>query len=556
MLNEAMGHLILATDYIHAVKLLEKIAPQMILKAYFKTVEDWLRMIPPECVRASARLNMTLAWMHLMRRDAIQAAPYLEQLQVLFSDPAAIQKYTDLQGEWLALQSILLSAQGKLAESRDAAEQALKFLPEDQAQVRIMTYMGLANAYRQMLDYERAVQAARAMIEQSRKAGDLASEIFGLSFLGLIVLQEGKLHAAHEIAHKGIRLAEQSGSSPFIATLYGELAQVHYHWHQLEEARQYFERSVWLSLPGGFSDAQIYHSVFLSRLFQMEGKLQESVQEIEKALDLALTAAPSLVGEEVVAQQVSIFLALDRVSQCESALRPYGFSFDRGFSYPEIGSESILPHPQGLLYNSALRTLLYKARMVSEHHNLQQGIELADLVIQGSFRARHLPVALQTLLLRAQLYATIGEEQVGLVDVSKALELAEPDGFISIFLEEGQPIADALTTLLKRHMPAGVKTSFIQQILATFPKSRALSAMPSRVVDQDHDPIETLTSRELEVLKLIAAGDSNQKIADKLVITLSAVKKHSGNIFRKLNASNRTQAVARARMLGYLVTED
>ncbi len=556
MLNKAMEHLLAATDHVHAVKLLEKMAPQMILKAYFKTVEDWLRMIPPEYVRASARLNMTLAWMHLMRRDAIQAAPYLEQLQVLFSDSATIQKYADLQGEWLALQSILLGAQGKLADSRDAAEQALKFLPEDQAQVRIMTYMGLANAYRQMLDYERAAQAAKAMIEQSKKVGDLASEIFGLSFLGLIVLQEGKLHSAHEIAHKGIRLVERSGSSPFSATLYGELAQVHYHWHQLEEARQYFERSVQLSLPGGFSDAQIYHSVFLSRLFQMEGKLQESVQEIEKALDLVQTAAPSLVGEEVVAQQVSIFLALDRFSDSKSALTPYGFSFDRGFSYPEICPDSILPHPQGLLYNSALRTLLYKARKVNEHHSLQQGIELAGLVIQGSFRARHLPIAIQTLLLRAQLYTTIGEDQFGLVDVSRALELAEPEEFISVFLEEGQVIADALTTLLRRHMPGSVKPSYIQKILAAFPKTPIPSAAPSRIVDQDNIPIESLTARELEVLKLIAAGDSNQNIADKLVITLSAVKKHSGNILRKLNASNRTQAVARARMLGLLLIDD
>jgi LuxR family maltose regulon positive regulatory protein len=150
----------------------------------------------------------------------------------------------------------------------------------------------------------------------------------------------------------------------------------------------------------------------------------------------------------------------------------------------------------------------------------------------------------------------MGEDQIGLVDVSRALELAEPEGFISIFLEEGQAIADALTTLLKRHMPAGVKPSFIKQILAAFPTSRARSAMSSRPVGQEFALIEPLTTRELEVLKLIAAGDPNQVIADKLVITLSAVKKHSGNIFRKLNASNRTQAVARARILGLLVMED
>lgn len=557
MMSEAMEHLLAAADHERAVLLLEKIAPQMIMKAYFKTVEDWLAVIPPAYIRESARLNMTFAWMFLMRRDPLQAGPYLEQLQIIFASPEASEKYAALQGEWLALQSILLGAQGKVTESREAAEQALNSLSEDQVQVRIMTYMGLANAYRQMLDYERAMQAAGAMIQESRKAGDLTSEIFGLSFQGLVILEEGRLHAAHEIVSQGLRLAERAGSfSPFSATLHGELAQIYYHWHRLDEARNYFERSVQWSLPGGFSDAQIYNSVFLSRLFQMEGKLQESVEEIEKAVNLMQTAAPSLVGEEVVAQQVSIFLALDRLAAAKAALAPYGFSFDKGFFHPALGSKVPLSHPQGLLYNSALRIVLHQARKSLEALIVKQAIELANLVLEGSFRARHLPIALQTLLLRAQLYTTLGEDQSGLADVVRALELSEPEGFISIFLEEGQPVAEFLASLLRRRMPGSVKVSYVQQILAAFPKAQSVGTVPSRPVDPDLSPIEPLTPREMEVLQLIAAGDSNQAIADRLVITLSAVKKHTGNIFNKLNVSNRTQAVARARLLGLLPTEN
>ena len=489
MMNEAMDHLLAAADYAQAITLLEKIVPQLILKAYFKTVEDWLQLIPTDYMRGSARLNMTFAWMYLMRRDTVQAAPYLHQLQILFSQPDAATSYASLQGEWLALQSILVGAQGKVKESRDLAEQALKFLPEDQVQVRIMTYMGLANAYRQMLDYERAAEAAEAMVQESRKAGDLASEVFGLSFQGLIVLQEGRLNAAHEIALQGLRLAERAGPfSPFSATLYGELAQIYYHWHRLAEAREYFERSVQWSLPGGFSDAQIYQGVFLSRLFQMEGKVQESVREIEKTLDLMQTAAPSLVGEEVVAQQVSIFLGLDRLVDAQSALNPYGFRFENGFSYPELASNTPLAHPQGLLYNSALRILLHQAHKAHEPSILTKGIELAGLVLQGSFRARHLPVALQTLLLRAQLYTALGDDQAGMADAARALELAEPDGFISIFLEEGQSIAQIITTLLKRQIPAGVKVTYIQQILAAFPEFHSSELMPSRDLDQELAP--------------------------------------------------------------------
>jgi LuxR family maltose regulon positive regulatory protein len=323
----------------------------------------------------------------------------------------------------------------------------------------------------------------------------------------------------------------------------------------MEEARGCFERSVQWSLPGGFSDAQIYNSVFLSRLFQMEGKLPDSVEEIEKALDLMRTAAPSLVREEVVAQQVSIFLALDRLDAAKAALSSYGFSYDRGFLYPALGPDVLLSHPQGLLYNSALRILFYQDQKVQEKSIVKQGIELATFVLQGSFRARHLPIVLQTLLLRAQLHIALGEDQDGLADVVRALELAEPEGFISIFLEEGQLVAELLLSLLKRRMPGSVKVSYVQQILAAFPKVQSVGTDSNRAVDQDLAPIEPLTPRELEVLQLIAAGDSNQAIADKLVITVSAVKKHTGNIFNKLNVSNRTQAVARARLLGLLPTD-
>jgi ATP/maltotriose-dependent transcriptional regulator MalT len=103
-----------------------------------------------------------------------------------------------------------------------------------------------------------------------------------------------------------------------------------------------------------------------------------------------------------------------------------------------------------------------------------------------------------------------------------------------------------------------IQASYVQQILAAFPKMQS----PGRVnggppvrdafLDETLIPVESLTPREMEVMQLIAAGDSNQRIADKLVITLSAVKKHTGNIFNKLSVNSRTQAVVRARLLGLL----
>ena len=570
MINEAIVQSLAARDYPHAVKLVEMIALPMMLRAYFKTVEDWLQAIPPEYLSKSPRVNMAFAWMHLMRRNFTEAAPHLERLQEIFAAPQEEDIEPALWGQWLALQSMVLNAQGRAMESRDLAEQALKILPENEAQIRSMTYMGLANAYEQMLDYERANQAAEAIIQHGRAAGDLASEVFGYSFLGKLLIEQGSLHSAYEIANQAMRRIEQTSSfSPFSATLFGELAVVLYHWHRLEEARGYFSRSVEWSILGGFSDAKIYHSVFLSRLFQMAGDLQASIQEIEKALDWIQTAwmASGLVIEEVVAQQISIFLALDRFAPVQTVLKRYGFAFDDGFSYPELAPDSTpqaaISHRKGLLYNSALRTLLYAARRKDDQKALRQGVEFAQLVIKGSLRSRQLPIALQTLLLRAQLHTALGDLRAALVDVSQALELAEPEGFISIFVEEGQPVAEMLKNLLKDNLPENVPPDYVSEILATFPragftKASGTQPVPGLFVEKEDEflaPIGSLTPRELEVLQLIAEGDSNQTIADQLVITLSAVKKHTGNIFRKLNVTSRTQAIVRARQLGLLSSD-
>lgn len=562
MMNEAIAHALAAGDYVRAVQLVEKIALPMILKAYLKTVEDWLQAIPLEYLSESPRVNMAFAWMHLIRGNVERAAPNLQYLHEMFLTRDEKDIDPTLLGEWFALQAILLNAQGRAAESHQIAERALQLLPDDETQVRSMTYMALSNAYEQLRDYERARQVLETMSQRARAMNDFTSEIFGCSLLGRMVLQQGELHTAYQIVFQAVHRMEQAGTfSPFSATLFGELAQIHYQWHQIEQAREYFSRSVHWSTLGGFSDAEIYHGVFRSRLFQMEGNLPAAADEIDKSFRLMQTAAPALVSEEVIAQQVSIFLALHRLAEAQTALKNYGFTFEDRFVHPKLDDNAAIRHPEGLLFNSALRIILYRSRMLGKTQALQDGIQLAEKVIDGSLLCKHLPIALQTLLLRAQLQITSGNEEAGLADVNRALKLAEPDGFISLFVEEGKPVADLLMILLWRKQLGTVETKYVETILAAFPTVQAFGEVPPEPVlpgsaasgmPDEFAPIDPLTPRELEVLEHIAAGDSNQAIAQRLVITLSAVKKHTGNIYAKLNVNSRTQAVARARQLGLI----
>jgi LuxR family maltose regulon positive regulatory protein len=239
----------------------------------------------------------------------------------------------------------------------------------------------------------------------------------------------------------------------------------------------------------------------------------------------------------------------------------YGFAFEDGFVHPILDDNAASRHPEGLLFNSALRVLLHRSRMLGKTETLRDGIHLAAKVIDGSLRCKHLPIALQTLLLRAQLQAASGNEEAVLTDGTKALKLAEPQGFVSIFVEEGIHVEELLKILLRRKLLRAVKTKYVESILAAFPNTKFSSevppdrTLPGSVPSDGHDdlaPINPLTVRELEVLNYIAAGDSNQAIAESLVITLSAVKKHTGNIYAKLNVNSRIQAVVRARQLGLI----
>jgi len=301
---------------------------------------------------------------------------------------------------------------------------------------------------------------------------------------------------------------------------------------------------------------------------QMEGDLDNSIREMQKASDLAGIIPPAMIKENVISQQVRIDLATDWPAEAEQRLALEGFRFAESFSYPDFPLDASIMIESGLVYNSALRVLLYNAINRHDPNYLKVGIDLAESIYRREIQCQHLPVALETLLLRSQMFTILGDQDQALADTARALELAEPEGYISIFLEEGNLIADTLTQLLKNNLIGKVRPEYVRQILAAFPNSpfpqgepgihtlaapQAAEGNPRMLsVDGFSTLVEALTTRELEVLRLIAEGDSNQVIADKLFITVSAVKKHAGNIYGKLSVNSRTQAVSLARKFGML----
>ena len=424
---------------------------------------------------------MAFAWLNLLRGAITQTLPYIERLGTLFSTAEEERLGPSLQGEWLALQSKLVSVEGKPAQSRDLANQALQKLPETDMLMRSMVYINLASTYEQMLDYDHAAETFQMIVQNARLMGDYTFETLGLSGQARMELMQGHLNRAFNIASEGIRRLEITGKkTPFSATFYGELSQIYYQWHQFNSSRSLSLRSIQASGKSGYSDPEIYNNILLSKMFQIEGDWDAAASEMQKAIDLAGMIPPAMIQENVASQQIRVDLAFGRFTEAQELLKAQDFTFGEIFTFPDLADGALVTHPVGLGYNSALRVLFYISGKKPDPLNLKRGLDFAAPVLAGELRCRHIPIAIETLLIRSQMHTALGDEKNSLEDVILALELGGPEGFISVFVEEGKPAADGLLTLLQHTQFGTAHRDYVQKVLDAFPKSLTTRETPGK----------------------------------------------------------------------------
>jgi LuxR family maltose regulon positive regulatory protein len=566
--GEAIQHALAAQDDALAVELLERHAMDMIMQGYAKTMHGWVQAIPDEWTWSSPRTNLAFAWMHLLRGAYAQAAPHLERAQAAFAgsqaEPHLDEGKRSLKAEWLVMQSLFLNMEGRMAESKAAAIQALEIVPAEDSRVRSLAHFGLACACQAMDEYERAVDAYQVSIQYGRAAGNVVTEMLSTSALAELALDHGQLHLAFEIADAAsTRLARSSSLPPISTVVYGILGEVYYQWVQVEEARRYTLRALQLSTLGGYNSGMIGCRVFLSRLSQLGRDLEDAAREIQQAVELMQVDTPDYIRQETVAQQARVYLARNRPAAAEMALQGQGFSFQDGFSYPDPPSGQSIFQPTGLLYNSSLCIILHQARAGRDLANLRPGIELADRLIAGALQGQSLLLALEALLLRAQMHDLLGDNEASQADYARALELAEPEGIVGVFVEQGAPVAEALAKLAQHRQLGTLWPDHVARILAAFPGPQPPGSTPHKGTAPDLPAgaaapvesemlVEPLTDRELDVLRLIAKGLKYREIAAQLYISLNTVRFHVKAVYGKLGVNNRRQAVEKARELQVL----
>jgi LuxR family maltose regulon positive regulatory protein len=165
----------------------------------------------------------------------------------------------------------------------------------------------------------------------------------------------------------------------------------------------------------------------------------------------------------------------------------------------------------------------------------------------------------EIIMLKALVMQRMGDTAQADTALTKSLALAEPSGYVRVFLDEGQPMRMLLAQWLA-HASAGPLRDYAIHLLSQFDAEPHLVTAAQEKASPAGDPsassgqalVEPLSKRELEVLHLIALGRTNQEIARQLIVSPGTIKAHTASIYRKLDVANRTEAVARARQLGIL----
>ncbi len=306
-----------------------------------------------------------------------------------------------------------------------------------------------------------------------------------------------------------------------------ELSQVFYEWNHLEAASQYAHQSLVLCHQWGNMDLQAVGYIMLARLEHVQRHLEKSQEAMRTAEQLAkdYDLAPRY------ATWVKSSLARLWIAQGDLG-RALGFVQNSGIITYSMPCNGEIPYLQVPVYLILLRLHLARgdydsALALSER--LGQKLEVTD-------RVGH---AIENLVLQALAYQGKKDIHQVLMVLEKAFPLAQPEGYSRVFLDEGEPMAKLLYQA-KSHR---ISSEYASELLAAY------NGLASTELPPTQSLIEPLTLRELEVLKLIETGSSNQDIANKLVISIPTVKRHISNIYAKLGVESRTQAVALGKEL-------
>ncbi len=526
---DAIHHSIAAGDQGNALRLIEEKGCTLLIRGEVLTLGRWLDAVQ-DTARGRAWIPIYRGWIASLTGDAQRVEEHLGQAeQLIAAQPAGINTGT-MQGAVAAARAHNANQQGQPARAADFARQALQHLTsaDDTAcSLRVVAISLLGDASSLNGDLDTAWDAYSEAAKAVRGIGDIHLNIILNSNLGNVLAEKGQLGRAAAIYRETLQMAALpgGGTSPIGGRACIELGLVCYEWNELDEAAELARRG--LALCRGWGNHE------------------------HEAVGLALQAYMSAARGESEEAQLLMQEAIQRVSQYRIAARQAAWVRARAaqFWLAQGGVEKVddLIAACGITADAEISHLRELEFAMLARLNLAQGegaaaLRLIERLLPAVEAGRRNERLIGMLVLRGLALQGLGETDAAVASVGRALSLARPEGYIRTFIDEGEPLARLIYLARARDLEAG----YAAKLLAISRSEARPQTGPAQLLTQP------LTARELEVLRLIDGGCSNHEIAAQLYISLATVKRHISNIYTKLDARGRTQALARSRELGLL----
>jgi len=514
---EAFQHAAAANDVDRAERLIEGDGIPRHFRGAVATILDWLKSLPTTTLNARPALLWRYATFLMFNGQTAGVDEKLQAAENALQGVEVDDKTRNLIGQIAGTRAMLALTRYQVENLLVQSRRALEYLHPKNLSSRASASLTLGFAYFLQGDRTAARQSYLESIKFCQACGNTFTNIMAANGLGRVQEIETHLHQAAETYQHALKLF---GDQP-LHTHAGQaslgLARISYEWNDLDAAEQFGNQSLQQVRQYDDSiDRFIFSEVFLARLKLAQG-------DIDGAAALLAQSEQSARQRNFIRRMPEIaeiqILILIRQNQCAAAAK--------------LAWQYELP--------------LSQARVA-----LAQGDPSAALVILESYRQKMEAKGWADELLKVMILQVValyvhGEKGKAVQVLGEGLAMAEPGGFIRLFVDEGPPMEELLSDVVIQ----GISPDYANKLLTNFAveakKEPPISSAPGNSL-----LIEPLTPRELEVLRLVAQSLSNKEIGKRLFLALDTVKGHNRRIFKKLQVNKRMEAVSRARELGLL----
>jgi LuxR family maltose regulon positive regulatory protein len=518
--EDAIRHAGACGDWEYTVSMLENLCGDLFERDHIAALRRWLQGVPPHVLATSPQLAFWLAWAlgRTGRWSAGSASLRIAEEAWTASGDRAGQGLILL---WHAARNLWALNNRPAMEY---AQQALAYLPPNRPTERVLAQMTQAIA----LVYHGDPASAEAVFSEVRTLIETSGRSwlrpFEMTYSASVLMQQGNLLEASMLCRQAIRLIGDHPMEIWSQAALYQLGIIYLEWGLLEDARRSLERADQQAEMTQTLQWRPRIRIALARVVWAQGAREQALDEIEQAIDFANQLGTLQYVRDASAEQARFWLTSNRLA----LVQRWADSCDLD---PYVPPE----------YERQIEHLTF-ARLLIRQDKPDLALAILERIDQQATAAGRNGDRVEILLLTALAHKAAGTAPEAFAALHSALDLGSVGGYLRTFAREGENLLPLL-----RHATARIRhRDYVKSIMAEIAKMGV--AEPLSPLDMP----DALSEREIEVLRLVAAGLSNRDIGQRLFISEKTVKTHLSNIMGKLGVSNRTQAVDQGRALALL----